>query len=359
MPELRDDDEPLLSREAFGSPMASPVQRLGNRLAILRTSRALKNEIEAELYRSRTLTFTIRPEWRGWRVENLPGSAMIDFVHTDFTRFKSIKVDIHCPQPDDPGQVLYARASIYNIVRLLRGHNDNIGQCEPYNTRNDQKDLAHYPEYKCKGDMSRIRVNIPRMEVRFLDEGLNTWDENGSSHYNFLGTPSLGADLKILTIAFGYLHLVQSISFTFPQTPRMDSHLAKIVKTVQKNVSNATIGSRDWNMIEFTTDEAEHYLGLDWALDTAPGPAAAILRRERLIHNRWYRRSVEYSMDLYANKREWHNPFERPTLERYRDFESLERSYLFLEEWRSFWPSGIPPKGSAGWNALIASASRF
>lgn len=144
MPEFRDDNESSLSRGSFGSPIVVPVQRLGNRLAILRTSRALKREIEAELYRLRTLTFTIRPEWRGWRVENLPGSTMTDFVHTNFLRFKSIKVDVYCPQRHDPAQLLYARASIYNLVRLLRDDCDDIEQCEPYSTRDDQRKLSHY-----------------------------------------------------------------------------------------------------------------------------------------------------------------------------------------------------------------------
>lgn len=210
------------------------------------------------------------------------------------------------------------------------------------------------------------------MEVTFLDEGLNTWHENGFPHVTFWDTPWLGYDLKILTAAFGYLHVVQSINFSFPDTPRPDPHLDKTVKLVQKNVSNPGIASGGWDLIDLFKNEAQHYLGLDWALDTAPGPAAAILRRERLIHSRWYRRSVEYFIDLYANRRKWHNDYERPTIERYRDFESLDRSYLdhgwklhitqdpkWLEEWRKFWPSGIAPKGSAEWNALIASASRF
>ena len=372
MPEFRDDNEPSLSREAFGSPIVVPVQRLGNRLAILRTSRALKREIEAELYRLRTLTFTIRPEWRGWRVENLPGSAMTDFVHTDFLRFKSIKVDIYCPQRDDPAQLLYARASIYNLVRLLRGNRDDIEQCEPYSTRNDQRELSDYSECKCGDNIPRACTQIPRMEVTFLDEGLNTWHENGGSHVSFWGTPGLLDDLTILTAAFGYLHVVQSIGFTIPNALRPHSYLNKTVEIVQKNVSNPGIASGGWDLIHLSKSEARHYLGLDWALDTAPGPAAAILRRERLIHNRWYRQSVEHFIDLFADRRKWHNEYQRPMLERYRDFASLDRSYQdhgwklhitqdpkWLEEWRRFWPSGIAPKGSPEWNALIASASRF
>ena len=374
MPEFRNDDEPSLSREVFGSPVATPVQRHGNRFAILRTSRALKNEIEAELYRLRTLTITIRPEWRGWRVENLPGSTMTDFVHTDFKRFKSIKVDIYCPQHDDSGQLLYARASIYNLVRLLRGKNDDIEQCEPYSTRDDQTQLYDLScaDCMCDEDIPRTCAKIPGMEVTFLDEGSNTWNENGFPRVTFLDTPWLRDDLSILIAPFGYLHMVQSISFAFPQVLKPDSSVNSIARTVQKNVTNFV----DWGWrsesIDAPSQEARRFLGLDWALDTAPGPAAAILRRERIIHNRWYRQSVERFLDLYVNRRKYHNPYVAPTLERYRDFESLDRSYLdhgwklhitqdpkWLEEWRRYWPSGIPPKGSAEWNALIASASRY
>ena len=373
MPEFRNDDEPSLSREAFGSPIATPVQRHGNRFAILRTSRALKNEIEAELYRLRTLTFTIRPQWRGWRVENLPGSTMTDFVRTDFKRFKSIKVDIYCPQRGDSGQLLYARASIYNLVRLLRGNSDDIEQCEPYSTRDDQTQLYHqlYSNCMCDEEIHRTCAKIPRMEVTFLDEGSNTWNENEFPHVTFWDTPWLYDDLNILIDAFGYLHMVESISFAFPKVLRSDS-CANHVRTVQRNVTDFLRWGwgEKWN--ETPKTEAERFLGLDWALDRAPGPAAAILRRERIIHNRWYRQSVERFLDLYVNRRKYHNAYLAPTLERYRDFAALDRSYLdhgwklhitkdpkWLEEWRRYWPSGIPPKGSAGWNALIASASRY
>ena len=368
MPELRDDIELSLSREAFGSPVAVPVQRDGNRLAILRTSRAFKDEIEAELYRRRTMTFTIRPQWRGWRVENLPGSTMTDFVHTNFNRFKSIKVDIFCPQRDDPAQLLYARASIYNIVRLLRGQSDDIGQCEPYSTRDDQKRLESYSGCVCDQKIPKNCANIPRVEVTFRDEGSNTWHENGFSHVTFVDTPWLGDDLRILLAAFGFLHVVQNISFIFPQGSQADSYVNQTVEFVQKIVSIPPAWDRKYDI--FIKEEAEHYLGLDWALDTAPGPTAAILRRERLIHNRWYRRSIEHFLDLHCNRRKYFNIYATPSSERYRDFESLDRSYLdhgwklqytqdpkWLEEWRGYWPSGIPPKGSAEWNALVALAS--
>ncbi|KAL8795188.1 MAG: hypothetical protein Q9195_002343 [Heterodermia aff. obscurata] len=363
MPEFLDNNGPSPSREAFGSPVLVPAPRLGNCLAILRTSRALKKEIEAELYRLRTLTFTIRPEWRGWRVENLPGSTMTDFAHTKFARFESIKVDIYCPQRDDPGQLLYARASVLNLVRLLLGEGDNIEQCEPYNTRNDQKQLMFDSACKCDNEIPIPCAQIPRMEVTFLDEGLNTWYEDGSPHRTFW----FGYDLGILVAAFGYLHKVQGISFTFPEAVEPDSLLDKTVRSVVERVSSCPIWR--WNS---NREEIENYLFLDWALDTAPGPAAAILRRERLIYSRWYRRSVENFLDAYLDRREYHNEYALTTSDRYRDFQNLDRSYLehgwklevtqdpkWLEEWRNYWPSGIPPKGSPEWNALIASASRF
>ena len=372
MPELRDDDEPSLSSEAFGSPVVVPAQRNGNRLTILRTSRALKKEIEAELYRLRSLKFTIRPERRGWRVESLPGSTMTDFVHTNFLRFNSIKVDIYRHQRDDPAQLLYTRTSIYNIVRLLRGNKDDIGQCEPYSTRNDRKQLNGELTSNCICDksISKTCAKIPRIEVTFLDEGSNTWLDDGYCNYTFLDTSCFGSDLGVLTSAFGYLHMVQSISFTFPEGLRPDSGIIKTVTSIQKFVSD--FPTWGWDYIDFSKGEMDHYLGLDWALDTATGPAAAILRRERLIHNRWYRRSVKPLLDYLTHSGEYYTEYEAPALERYRDFQSLDRLYVdhgwklhitqdpkWLEEWRGYWPNGIPPKGSAEWNVLIASASRF
>ena len=367
MPEWRDDSESSLSREAFGSPVVIPDQRRGNRLAILRTNHALKNEIEAELYRSRSLTFTIRPEWRGWRVENLPGSTMTDFVHAKFDRFESIQVDIYCPQRDDPGQLLYARASILNLVRLLMGRSDDIGDCEPYGTRDDQKQLEFIENCTCQEEgTSRPCAQIPRIEVRFLDQGLNTWQEKGISHGTFKDTIWLGDDLAILIGTFGFLHMVRGISFTFP-TPPKSPRVLITATSVQDLVSGSYTGKSDFHPV--AREEAGSFLSLDWALDTAPGPAAAILRRERLIHHRWYRRSVKYFIDL--DRRKYRDTYEEEAWNRFVDFLDLDiwfrshglklevtRDPKLLEEWRDYWPSGIPPKWSPEWNALIAARSR-
>jgi len=199
MPELRDESEP--SPETYGSPVdVSP--RLGNRLAVIRTSFALFYEIRSELYQSRTLRIPIRPQRRGWRAEGLPGSTMADFASAK----------------------------------------------------------------------------------------------------------------------------------------------------------------------EFVQTEASRYLALDMALDTAPGPAAATLRRERLIHWRWYWRTLGHLRDSdmflmgFISFR-----FQ----EQIQDFGLLEPSFRdygwklekkndpqWLQEWRSKWPNGIPPKGSMGWFTVIAAASR-
>lgn len=89
-PEFRAGSEP--PQDCIAS---SP--RSGNRLSILRTSWALLFEVQKKLYGSRVLCITIRPERRGWRVENCAGSSMADFTNTNFARFESIRVEISCP----------------------------------------------------------------------------------------------------------------------------------------------------------------------------------------------------------------------------------------------------------------------
>ena len=105
MPELRDESEP--SPEAYGS-VVDESPRLGNRLAVIRTSFALFYAIRSELYRSRTLRILIRPQRRGWRAEGLPGSTMADFASARFSSFESIKVAMFCPSRVDLGQLIYA-----------------------------------------------------------------------------------------------------------------------------------------------------------------------------------------------------------------------------------------------------------
>jgi len=369
MPELREECEPSL--EAYGSPVyESP--RSGNRLAVTRTSFALAYEVQSELYRSRTLHISIRPQRRGWRAEGLPGSTMADFARATFSFFESIKVEILCPSRFDPGQLMYARAAVLGLVRVLRGYRSAVEHCEPYSTRDDQR-LIKPPINRDSDETSTACVAIPRLHIEFLDNGLATWHDDSLAYATFGKVPYFDDDLELLAAPFGYLRNVEHISFTFPEQLRPSARLLELVQYIRKETSEPCLSTRTWSypcspIQEFLQLEAQRYLALDLALDTAPGPAAAILRRERLIHWRWYWRTLGH---LKENDMYLFSFISHRFPEQLRDFEQLEPSFRdygwklehkkdpqWLEEWRCRWPDGIPPRGSLAWFSVIAAATQ-
>jgi len=137
--------------------------------------------------------------------------------------------------------------------------------------------------------------------------------------------------------------------------------LLELVQYIQKETLEPRFLSRTWSNLYsplqgFVRTDGQRFLALDMALDTAPGPAAATLRRERLIHWRWYWRTLGHLRDsnmyskLFISFR---------LQEQMHDFGLLEPSFRdygwklennndpqWLKEWRCKWPDGIPPKDS-------------
>ena len=382
MPELRDECE--APRELLRSQTKS-TPRSGERLAILCTSRVLKKEVGTELYRSRILHITVRPDRRGWRAEGLPGFSMMDFKHTIFSMFASIKIEIFSSKIDDPGELLYARAAVYNLVCVLRGFREAIEHCDPYSKRDDQSELTLWmnrnePESPEQWTCPRI----PPLQICFANSGTDAWHNHRSDpHHTFKETFQY-SDLELMIAPFAYLRNVTRISFEFPSGLTLPTQLplswmerilpkfrlVKLIEFVRRQVSNRRLYKYEWpsRELDFLEHEAERYLALDAALDHAPGPTAAILRRERLIHWRWYRRVMEGHFLLDPHDVPRYGPLQT---ERYRDFWKLDQFYenhgwklhnaqdtKWLEEWRSLWPNGIPPKGSNEWYAVIDAAAR-
>ena len=399
MPEVR--DEPECAREPYGS-WTTKSPRHGNRLAILRTSCALKVEIEEEIYRSRVLRISIRPRWKGWRAEDLPGSNPIDFANTKFAKFESIKVEIHCPEKGDPGQLLYVRAAVLDLVCALKGLGADIQHCEPYSRGVDFRKLESQGKLAKPGslierdDHNVNAAKIPKLQIVFLNTGTDTWYEDRSIRATLGGHTYLYNDLDLLLAPFGYLFNIQQIKFKFPEIPlshglrrfrgitisEIDAprnHCAQLLRLCQY-VRRQALSSHLFELDgkgptqSFFEADVERYLFLDKSLDTAPGPTAAILRRERLIHNRWYRKTFKHILNMHRQRTEDDEEvkvYAEAAEARYRDFECLDRSYhdhgwklhvtqdpSWLKEWRRYWPNGIPLRGTPEWDACIAAARR-
>lgn len=340
---------------------------MGNRLAILRTCRALHNEVEAELYDRRTLQIMVRPELKGWFSPDLPGSTMVDFANTNFAKFKSIRIEIYPPKRGDEGQLLYARASILNLVRALRGSRQGLEDCEPYSRQNNE--AQHIFRLRRKS----VKSNLRSVEVIFSNSNtVDIWHEDLlGGVVNFFHGSRLLHDIAFMIMPFGHLCAIAHISFSLPADIELCSSLLKIVKTIQRESTELRPSDDrqqflDRDFIEF---EAQQYLGLEKILDTALGPTAALLRRERLIHWQWYKRTTD--AQLRMADREARAKYGPLTAERYWGLGRLDPDLtnhslklhfgmdpLWLEKWRGYWPDGLPPKGSVKWDALCSYFER-
>ena len=317
---------------------------------------------------------------------------MIDFANTKFAKFKSVKVEIHCPVKEDPGQLLYARAAVLDLVCALRGLGADIQHCEPYSQGDDYQKLEPKHEYEKTGlptERFCLDPKIPELQIVFLNTETDTWHEDRSIRSSF--NTCFYNDLDVLVAPFGYLFNVQQIEFKFPEVLTQElgrynqkafsrweeaySHKVRFLELcqyVREQAQASYLFELHWRgPTDFYLDEEiERYLFLDNSLDTAPGPTAAVLRRERLIHHRWYRKIFKRLLDLQVYCEDHKEYYEAAQI-RYRDFGYLDRSYQdhgwklhktqdpnWLEEWRRYWPTGIPPKGSPEWNLCIAAASR-
>lgn len=318
----------------------------------------------------------------------MPGSDTIDFANTNFAEFNAIEVEIHCPEKSDPGQLLYARAAVLDLVCALKGIGADIQHCEPYSMgvdfhRNEHKKMVEKSGPQIEGN--ELDAKIPKLHITFLNTETDTWNINRSIRSTF----GVFHDLDLLLAPFGYLFNVQQIELNFPKVlsnefrrydgvtiseyeARWDS-TARFMWLCQY-VRQQVLYSHQFELDSigparsFFEADIKRYLFLDKSIDTTPGPTGAILRRERLIHNRWYRKTIQSILEKHQQCGE-DDGYEAAADARYRDFGYLDRSYQdhgwklhvthdinWLEEWRRYWPTGIPPKGSWEWDACIAAA---
>lgn len=207
-----------------------------------------------------------------------------------------------------------------------------------------------------ESERERERIELLAIEVTFLNTEKDTWLDGPFFHMNYV-SGTYWNDVELHIAPFGYLRNVREVNFSFPEGFTISPKIERTILDIQKETHFHFIYYQ-WPYYRadyFFIWETLGFLELDKALDTAPGPTAAILRRERLIHCRWYRRKIDRLLDVYKSK-EW-NEYVTPTNERYEDFELLDPGYHshgwkllvtqdanWLKTWRNFWPDGIPPR---------------
>ena len=294
---------------------------------------------------------------------------MLDFRYTNFAKFRKLRLELFCTSEADPGQLIYTRSSVLHLVHTLmssRGKHifgkhargkrarEKLEDCKPYSMSDVLKEL---PRLLFGNDADHRASNkLPVVEIAFLDYGAYSWQKDSGARQTFSGVEYPENDLELLVSSFSYLHNAHSIKFSFPEDVKPGAQLLSIIQSVQKESCSSYSPSSSSNGLlvsqvshantpnyyqDLMRKEVNRYLNLEEALDTLDGHAADILRRERLIHWRWYRSTIDHmlgkSLEMYQRGFKYRDKF-------FRDYGWKlyeDRNPRWLDMWRSMWPEGI------------------
>ena len=152
MPDLRPPFNDEVRKERVRRYVDGKCDLYSNRLSVLRTSRALYQEVSCELYRPE-LCFCVCPNEENVTAKGLPSSSMCHFINTPLDRFCRIAVEIQAPVEDDPEQVLMGRHSVWRVVSLILDFIEERGQRSNHSHQN----------------------LLPHLDIRLLDRSCATW----------------------------------------------------------------------------------------------------------------------------------------------------------------------------------------
>ncbi|EXJ77484.1 hypothetical protein A1O3_09710 [Capronia epimyces CBS 606.96] len=274
--------------------------------ALTRTSKAIHNEVDYFLHDDFVLTFDIDPgDPRSWvlmlNAEGAPWSShpgkehyldtsnrhLLDLDETapiPFERFKAINVDIHCPDAEDPGQLVQGWQQVNRFLEWLlpKWIVREFIPGEDYNL-----------QARCN-----TSLNLPNVHVRFVGtQWAGTGEKRGFQH-SVIGPradalsvweqASLGqarfeeSDLEVLLLPFRRMRYARSFTVELPPTAAAlrNARLHSMICGVTSLACSTTDFGLDLNRDSAIQTDADVWeVWLTHCLDNLPGGTAAQLRR--------------------------------------------------------------------------------
>ena len=320
-------------------------------LAILRTGKQIHDEVTAELYHNRRLRLFISPTEEAVIVKDLPRAHRRSFGLANFTRFRSISIDIEPADSEDPGQLFRMRDLAKTVVSAL----------------------------------STV-ARLPKITITLLETETNSWYEDFED-YAFTDThakysaPSImdhalpaDCDMGIMLNTFRFLRGARSVVIIRPyqeitRTSQVmtDDWLRELTKSLTTSmISRRAFGTPKTKDEEddkqILCDERVTTIMLDYDLDGLEGETAAWLRLQR------YKNFLNYFSKMYRLLGK-QNELDKDTRKKVaRALENRIEGYIMWNQeleshadgesnleynpehpWELWYPGGIPPDDSKAW----------
>ncbi|KAK5194388.1 hypothetical protein LTR99_002889 [Exophiala xenobiotica] len=387
----------LLPREIRGAIFRECVnQRAAQSLAC--TSSKIHEELRYFLYDQLTLIFDVNPadtssnvrilndqgEHWGWNATSNPiMTSQAHIKEMDKTqslpleKFKRIIIQLHAPDPRDPGQLVRGWFQITRLLSLLlpqREYHFNIavGECNFVPGRLNQG------------------YNLPEVCFRVLDTKHVSWArERAAYQYRRLGNEETdlvdrifeGSSLEVFLTPFRQVRRARSLTVELPESlvlyeePELSAEISQLSELARSRKVFGQDFEEDSNLYKL---ESELDLFFDYTLDVLEGDAAGQLRRARFFqvcdhtvaaYSRW-RWGMKVTSDGVDERRgsrvfggceslltpENRLLVTRAFKARMRNWAILSPDYYSNDRiaWEDYYPGGIPPMGTKRYRAMVA-----
>lgn len=389
-----------LPREIRGALFKECVnQRTARSLAC--TSSKIYEELTYFMYDQMALIFDIDPadtssnvrilndqgkHW-GWKPRRKP--IMTSQVHVkemDETRsmplekFKRIVIQLHAPDPQDPGQLVRAWLQITRLLSLL------LPQRE-YHYYFPQSASNFVPGQLNQG------FNLPEVCIRVLDTRHFCWTRGRADRrFRRLGVEEKdladrlyeSSRLNTFLIPFRQVRRARSLTVELPKSVVLDQEpmlRAEISLLSELGPLRNVFGQNFEEDSKLCQFESEIDLRLDYEMDFLEGDAARQLRRARFYqicdytvaaYSRWRWGMTTISDGVDDTKgsrvfggceplldRETRDLVNEAWIERMKDWAILSPNYVNDRiAWKDYYPGGIPHMGTRKYAAMLAELDR-
>ena len=385
-----------LPREIRGALFKECVnQRTARSLAC--TSSKVYEELTYFLYDEMILIFDVDPadtssnvrilndqgEHWGWKPHSNP--VMTSQAHIKemkktrslpLEKFKRIIVQLHAPDPQDPGQLVRGWLQITRLLSLLL----------------PQREYHYYfPRSQSNFVPGRLNqgYNLPEVCIRVLDTRHVCWTrERADRRYRRLRNEEKdledrffeGGNLNVFLVPFRQVRRARSLAVELPETIVLDEEpllRAQISRLSKLGSLRKVFGQNFEEDSRLYTLECEFGLFFDYRIDFLEGDAAGQLRRARFFQTcdytvaaysrwRWGMTASSDGVDETRSSRvfggcdsllepETRAMVAQAWTARMRDWAILSPNYVDDRiAWEDYYPGGIPPMGTMEYEAMVA-----
>lgn len=292
-----------LKQTQFGPVDLVPLTSIEPRLALLRASHRIHDEVTEHLYRNVALRFQIDPSYQhrswltvksnigiSWHLQNVDDAVSRGFGAFPYEKLKAIRINITAPDGRDPGQIVCLWKKCQDLGELLGKSFGGLRNIEIL--LKNRKDLQWFqdglPQMSVSATRNRYKCSP---QDRQIDQPDTTFVEED--------------DIRIVLTAFQHPRNIKEIKIYPPQDKRRSikdymNHLEeRLMQTeVFRTLLGRTNSNYDWI---FQKERDELSMNLDRELDFLPGETAEIMLLDRF--GSWFSNGLSRESS-YENKLE-------------------------------------------------------